>query len=798
MGWIRNRLANLTGRGTRRNAARLFPALPAAAVRVETRPKEIATEGSQPGWLRVLSAEELLTAVRAGDALDGAVAQSKLAQAAFRRDLLAAIRNYAEFVQLMPASESHHHAHAGGLLVHTLEMVLAALTWRNGHFLPEGAAVEQIAAEHDQWTYVVFFAALLHDIAKPMTDLRIQWRAAQMTEALRWTPVAGSLVQVTQGRTLPEYRVEFTSKAARDYGAHSRLALTILHQIAPVSALRMLASTPQAMDALARFLSGQDKTSLVARIVRRADQVSAAHALLSGSRARFATAKSVPLIELLMGALRSMVREGGDLPLNRSGAAGWIYDGSAWFVAKRLADAVRAWIKANVPEEGIPGEAKNDRLFDTWQEYGVVQLNPQTGQAIWYVTVHGAAAKSQSAEAGGSDGGEGYEHSLSVLRFPLEKLFDDASAYPPEMLGRIEIRSKKAEGRAGAESVMDGPEAAPAKGNAAGAPARRQKAGPSSKTGDRADRIEPPDTVQAPVFNKARAAAVQAKAVNTGPDPALSCSGKPTNGPATEALRAGAGSKTPAVTITVPMVTGRKWAAAAGQVASNGLDQEAGEPTAAATPNAPAPQAVPAAPRASRVTKRAERDASLPGDLVEGDADDAVAPPHLQGASSTSIPVFLAPRLPRVPGAAVDGNRTPASTTALAFMAWLQQGLASREIAYNESRAPVHFVREGMALVSPGIFKLYAGENPVDEAGEEPWVLVQKEVLKASWHRTERNARSGRVNILGYSVKARSGGSKTRLSMIVIEHPERWVYPVPHANDALCADLGKRDASSAA
>ena len=152
---------------------------------------QLALEGTQRGWLRVLSSEQLLASLRASDALEALWRQSHLAQPVWQRDLLPAIHRHAEFVQLMPASESHHHAHVGGLLAHTLEMTLAAVTWRNGHLLPAGATIEQIDEERDVWTYVVFFATLLHDIAKPLTDLRVQWRAAQMPEPLRWTPVAG-------------------------------------------------------------------------------------------------------------------------------------------------------------------------------------------------------------------------------------------------------------------------------------------------------------------------------------------------------------------------------------------------------------------------------------------------------------------------------------------------------------------------------------------------------------------------------------------------------------------------------
>ena len=95
--------------------------------------------------------------------------------------------------------------------------------------------------------------------------------------------------------------------------------------------------------------------------------MSVAHNLQHGPRERFATATSVPLIERLMSTIRSMLAQGTALPLNRDGAAGWVFDGAIYFVAKRLADAVREQIQKEEPEDaaGVPGPNKNDRLFDT-------------------------------------------------------------------------------------------------------------------------------------------------------------------------------------------------------------------------------------------------------------------------------------------------------------------------------------------------------------------------------------------------------------------------------------------------
>ena len=101
--------------------------------------------------------------------------------------------------------------------------------------LPESASVEDVDAQRDEWTYVVFFAALLHDVAKIMTDLRIRWRSPGMDEPLRWLAIAGSLPVVvgTHRGVQAEYLVEFTAKAERDYSSHGKLAMVLLQQIAP-------------------------------------------------------------------------------------------------------------------------------------------------------------------------------------------------------------------------------------------------------------------------------------------------------------------------------------------------------------------------------------------------------------------------------------------------------------------------------------------------------------------------------------------------------------------------------------
>jgi integrating conjugative element relaxase (TIGR03760 family) len=335
------------------------------------------------------------------------------------------IASFAEFVQLLPASESHHHAEPGGLFTHTMEVASFALDYRRGRILPKGAPPEAIGEQAHRWTYAVFVAALLHDVGKPIADLRLYMRRGNPGPE-PWSPLAGSMSAC--GAT--SYRVEFVARDSKQYELHGKLPVLLLNRFVPASILGWCSADGALVRELLSFLAGEElaREGVLHELVSRADSESVRRNLLNGSRVRFAAARRVPLIERLMHALRSMLQEGGRLPLNRSGAAGWVYGGNLWFVSKRLADEVRAHLLAvEKVEDGIPSD--NQRLFDTWQEYGAAIPNPQTGGAVWNVRVIGPD----------------YAHPLTVLRFPLSLLFERAELYPAAMQGRIEIAECKGE-----------------------------------------------------------------------------------------------------------------------------------------------------------------------------------------------------------------------------------------------------------------------------------------------------------------------------------------------------------------
>ena len=128
-----------------------------------------------------------------------------------------------------------------------------------------------------------------------------------------------------------------------------------------------------------------------------------------------------------------------------------------------------------------------------------------------------------------------------------------------------------------------------------------------------------------------------------------------------------------------------------------------------------------------------------------------------------------------------------APDTARRFVAWLQQGLSDGTLRANQAGALVHFVDEGMLLVSPRIFREFAkhlgedGGGPANAPGEtDIGKSIQRQVLRAGWHlRADKG-----VNILTYQVM-RGSRPASRLSGVVILNPARFVDPVPPVNPLL-------------
>lgn len=180
------------------------------------------------------------------------------------------IANFAEQVQLLPASESHH-SHLGGLLSHSLEVSLHALKFRKSKMLPLGAAVDVIEQQKELWSYAIFSAALLHDIGKIHTDQTIQiiQNSVNLKKTKTWTSLTETL---TRGAY---YKIAYRHQHQHQNHAHQSISLLFASKLLPKSGLNWIASNAEILNDWTNYLTTNiSATNTLADIIIRADKLS--------------------------------------------------------------------------------------------------------------------------------------------------------------------------------------------------------------------------------------------------------------------------------------------------------------------------------------------------------------------------------------------------------------------------------------------------------------------------------------------------------------------------------------------
>jgi len=318
------------------------------------------------GYLSIESAHTLLAVEHRRQLLDRIWQYTALSHVQFTQLYLNPIQRYAEQVQQLPASETHHHAYLGGMLDHGLELVACSLKLRQSYLLPTGAAPEDQAAQTDAWSAGIAYGALLHDIGKIAVDLLVERQDGRV-----WHPWQGSLDQ--------PYRFRYIK--GRDYHLHGAAAGLLYTQILDRPILDWLSGFPPLWASLLYVLAGQyERAGVLGELVMQADRVSTAQNI-GGNPSKALQAPIHSLQHHLIGGLRHLVQH--ELKLNQPGAAGWLTQDALWLVSKTVTDKLRAYLLSQ-SIEGIP--SSNIAVFDELQSHGLVESTPE-GKAIWTALV---------------------------------------------------------------------------------------------------------------------------------------------------------------------------------------------------------------------------------------------------------------------------------------------------------------------------------------------------------------------------------------------------------------------------
>ncbi|HFC0041880.1 TPA: TraI domain-containing protein [Neisseria gonorrhoeae] len=320
---------------------------------------------------RILNAHELIQVLDLSPQISGIKMNLGLSDENWSKDALPFLEKYIAFVQRLPASESHHHAGDGGLVRHTLDVAALALVASTSQSWPPNAKTEEIAKKTAVWRYGIMCAALLHDVGKTVTGFQVElFDSAISLEKLLWLPDTGSMAE--SGKFY--YRVEFPD-AKSAYSTHAEIAWTFFQALVPSHVRQWLATTdPNLMITLRNYLSGKKDGSPLEQLIKNADMTSVSRDLRSGSRQRFSTAKRKPFIETIMETLKEMLSDRGVHFSIATTAGGDLFrkGNRIYLMSKNVPDYIRQYLRKNQHPAAGSFPADNQRIFDTLFEYRAV------------------------------------------------------------------------------------------------------------------------------------------------------------------------------------------------------------------------------------------------------------------------------------------------------------------------------------------------------------------------------------------------------------------------------------------
>ncbi|HGP7521636.1 TPA: TraI domain-containing protein [Neisseria gonorrhoeae] len=214
-------------------------------------------------------------------------------------------------------------------------------------------------------------AALLHDVGKTVTGFQVElFDSAISLEKLLWLPDTGSMAE--SGKLY--YRVEFPD-AKSAYSTHAEIAWTFFQALVPSHVRQWLATTDSnLMITLRNYLSGKKDGSPLEQLIKNADMTSVSRDLRSGSRQRFSTAKRKPFIETIMETLKEMLSDRGVHFSIATTAGGDLFrkGDRIYLMSKNVPDYIRQYLRKNQHPAAGSFPADNQRIFDTLFEYRAV------------------------------------------------------------------------------------------------------------------------------------------------------------------------------------------------------------------------------------------------------------------------------------------------------------------------------------------------------------------------------------------------------------------------------------------
>ena len=297
---------------------------------------------------------------------------SGLRRDTFDRLLIPVLRVLADWIQLLPASEQHHHCGAGGLFRHSLEVAVLAGRLADSVVLASDISPLQRKECEVRWRAAVVVAGLLHDVGKPVSDLVVSDAAGSQ----RWQPLLESLSDWTQRHALEQYYLHWRVGRGK---AHEQQGLLLVPHLVPTVVLAWLTEPRQDMlQSMLLAIGCLDPENKVSRLILEADRLSVSQDLASERVDHRESVNQLPLYQRILSAMRQLLLQ-GQWQVNVAGGRVWVLAEGVYVVWGGAA----ADIYETLTGDAIPGVPRDeDFLADELLDRGLAIAGHQRGVTL--------------------------------------------------------------------------------------------------------------------------------------------------------------------------------------------------------------------------------------------------------------------------------------------------------------------------------------------------------------------------------------------------------------------------------
>ena len=277
--------------------------------------------------------------------------------------IMPVLRNYASFVHLLPASESHHHRGMGGLFRHGLEVAIWAAQGADNRVFGIDQEPKERSRQEPRWRVAAAIAGMLHDTGKVISDIEVTDQGGKT-----WLPLYEPVHTWAERHKIRRYFLRWRSNRAK---RHEDLSIASAEMILTPELQAWLADPNPEILRSALLAIGGDKESALGRIVQQSDQRSVQKDLRSG-RGEAAASVGMPTERYIIDAARRLLDRGTWLE-NQKGARVWVHESGVYIVWRYAAEEIYQSLRS----DGVRGIPRNHHtLADVLIERGFAEPKP--------------------------------------------------------------------------------------------------------------------------------------------------------------------------------------------------------------------------------------------------------------------------------------------------------------------------------------------------------------------------------------------------------------------------------------